>query len=224
MEAIASTPFGAMAKLLASPTRHHRMIGTKKRKQPSETEIRELIRQIERFKDDAPGASARVAAVAGRIADSLKLSDEERKALHLSALLHGLGELVMNRDYAKSEQGLKPIQIADLQRHPVIAEQELHRLGFDKITQLTVRWHRENWDGSGYPDALRQEEIPLVCRILRVAEAFVSGAGANLESASDIIGQLERSAGIDFDPEVIRQLMEIDFSAAVDRQMRSVGE
>lgn len=183
------------------------MIRAKKSKDKIEAEMRRISTEIDRYMNREPGHGERVATIADRLARRFALSDLERNALRVASCLHGIGEFVMHRDYAKSAQPLKAIEIADFQRHPVFAEQELGKLRFDKIAQLTVRWSRENWDGSGYPDALREEEIPLVCRIHRVSEAFVSliEKGGNTEEKA--LEELRRSAGIDFDPSVVAELV-----------------
>ena len=189
------------------------MIRAKKSKEKIEAEIRRISAEIDRYMNRESGHGERVATIADRLARRFALSDAERKALHIASHLHGIGELVMSRDYAKSEHALKAIEIADFQRHPVIAEQEIGRLRLDKVTQLTVRWSRENWDGSGYPDALREEEIPLVCRILRVAEAFVSSIERSGYTEEKSLEELRRSAGIDFDPSVLAEFADLEMFA-----------
>ena len=59
-----------------------------------------------------------------------------------------------------------------MQRHPVIGEQEAAKRGLNRSVQLFIRWHHEWWNGSGYPDALEYEQIPLAARILRVADTY----------------------------------------------------
>lgn len=189
------------------------MIRAKKSKDKVEAEIRRISAEIDRYMNRESGHGEHVASIADRLARRFTLSDLERNALRVASCLNGIGEFVMDRDYAKSAHPLKSIEIADFQRHPVFAEQELGRLRFDKIAQLTVRWSRENWDGSGYPDALREEEIPLVCRILRVAEAFVSliERGGNTEEKA--LEELRRSAGIDLDPSVVAEFADLEMFA-----------
>src|SRR5204862_3063470 len=73
----------------------------------------------------------------------------------------------------------------DLQRHPVIGEQEAARAGAERAVQLLVRWHHEWFSGAGYPDALRGEQIPLGARILRSEEHT-----SELQSRRDLVCRL----------------------------------
>ena len=77
----------------------------------------------------------------------------------------------MERDYIQATGPLSNDERMDLTRHPVIGEREASRVGADRAAQLLVRWHHEWWNGAGYPDALRREEIPLAARILRAADS-----------------------------------------------------
>jgi HD-GYP domain-containing protein (c-di-GMP phosphodiesterase class II) len=95
----------------------------------------------------------------------------------------------------------------------VIGEREASRVGADRAAQLLVRWHHEWWNGAGYPDALRREEIPLGARILRVADSFASlteerpyRPAMSIEAAKR---ELIARAGIEFDPAVVSTFLSI---------------
>jgi HD-GYP domain-containing protein (c-di-GMP phosphodiesterase class II) len=79
--------------------------------------------------------------------------------------------------------------------------------------QLLVRWHHEWWNGSGYPDALRQSEIPLLARILRVADSYAALTDARpfrpAISEGDARKELIERAGIEFDPVVVTMLLSL---------------
>ena len=76
----------------------------------------------------------------------------------------------MRRDYLCAARDLSPYERLDLERHPVIGEQEIARLGLPKSTQLIVRWHHEWWNGEGYPFGLAGNAIPRCARIVAVAD------------------------------------------------------
>jgi HD-GYP domain-containing protein (c-di-GMP phosphodiesterase class II) len=121
--------------------------------------------------------------------------------------LHDLGEVAMERDYIQAARALTAEEKSDLTRHPVIGEREASRAGADRAAQLLVRWHHEWWNGAGYPDALRREEIPLAARILRVADSYAALTDVRpfraklTEEAA--IRELKDRAGIEFDPGVV---------------------
>src|SRR5687767_640200 len=166
---------------------------------------------VDEFEGYAHPHASRVARLADALAASFRLSRADRSTLVFAALLHDLGEMAMRRDYIKSEGPLTQAERLDLQRHPIIGEQEAARSGADRGAQLLVRWHHEWWNGTGYPDALRGEQIPLEARILRVADAYASltdarpfrPAGTEAEARK----HLTLWAGLEFDPQVVRAFL-----------------
>jgi HD-GYP domain-containing protein (c-di-GMP phosphodiesterase class II) len=155
--------------------------------------------------------AVRIAELADEIAQHFLLASRDRRSLRAAALLHDLGEAAMERDYIQRAGALSDEERIDLQRHPVIGEQESARAGADRATNLLVRWHHEWWNGGGYPDALRGEQIPLEARILRVADAYASltdarpfrPAGTEAEARK----HLTLWAGLEFDPQVVRAFL-----------------
>src|SRR5436309_3502917 len=166
------------------------------------------------FESYAHPHAARVAALADALAARFLLSRADRSAIVFAALLHDLGEAAMKRDYIRRAGPLNEAERLDLQRHPVIGEQEAARVGGDRAVQLLVRWHQEWWSGAGYPDALRGEQIPLGARILRVADAYAAltdtrpfrPAGTEAEARK----HLTLWAGLEFDPQIVRVFLSLD--------------
>lgn len=149
----------------------------------------------------------RIVRIADEIARSFQMAAQDRKSLRVAALMHDLGEAAMERDYIQRAGILSEDERLDLARHPVIGEQESARAGADRAASLLVRWHHEWWNGSGYPDALRGEEVPLAARILRVADSYAALTDARpfrpalteVEARRELIGR----TGIEFDPRVV---------------------
>ena len=163
----------------------------------------------------------RVAAVADEIAAAFNLAVHDRLFLGQAALVHDIGELMMNRGYLKENRILTEEEHLDMQRHPVIGEQEAAKQGLPRGVQLLVRWHHEWWNGGGYPDGLEGEQIPLAARILRAADTFAAITGERpfrkAISADDAKRYLTEWAGIEFDPRVIRALISIDKLFEIER-------
>jgi HD-GYP domain-containing protein (c-di-GMP phosphodiesterase class II) len=174
----------------------------------------ELARTADRFERyDHPHAQ-RVAAIADGIAMMFHLARHDRGSLHAAALLHDLGEVAMERDYIQASRSLTLEERIDLSRHPVIGEREASRVGADRAAQLLVRWHHEWWNGAGYPDALRREEIPLAARILRVADTYAALTDARpfraAWSEAQARREIEDRAGIEFDPAVVKLFLSME--------------
>jgi len=173
----------------------------------------QLAKTVDRFERYENPHAQRVAVIADEIALAFHLARHDRGSLHAAALLHDLGEAAMERDYIQARNGLSAEERVDLARHPVIGEREASRAGADRAAQLLVRWHHEWWNGAGYPDALRREEIPLAARILRVADSFASltderpyRPAMSIEAAKR---ELIARAGIEFDPAVVSTFLSI---------------
>ncbi|HEX8843792.1 MAG TPA: HD domain-containing phosphohydrolase [Pyrinomonadaceae bacterium] len=157
--------------------------------------------------------AARIAKLADALAKSFRLAQQDRSALRLAALAHDLGEVAMERDYIKHAGALTAEERIDLARHPVIGEQEVARAGAGRGVQLLVRWHQEWWNGAGYPDALRREQIPLPARILRVADAYASLTDARpyrpAHTEEEARKHLTEWAGLEFDPNVVGAFLQL---------------
>ena len=175
------------------------------------TQLARTVDKFERY--DNPHAQ-RIAAIADEIAREFHLARHDRGSLYAAALLHDLGEVAMERDYIQASNALSADERLDLTRHPVIGEREASRVGADRAAQLLVRWHHEWWNGAGYPDALRREEIPLAARILRVVDSYVSLTDARPFRAALTVEAARREimnrAGIEFDPNVVKVLLSFD--------------
>ena len=174
----------------------------------------ELARTVDRFERyDNPHAQ-RIAGIADELAMAFHLARHDRGSLQAASLLHDIGEVAMERDYIQGSHPLSIDERMDLWRHPVIGEREASRVGADRAAQLLVRWHHEWWNGAGYPDALRREEIPLAARILRVADSYAALTETRpfraALSEEEARRELADRAGIEFDPAVVRMLLSLE--------------
>jgi HD-GYP domain-containing protein (c-di-GMP phosphodiesterase class II) len=167
----------------------------------------QLAAAADRFEQYANPHAVRIAAIADRIADAFHIAAQDRKSLRTAALMHDLGEVAMEREYIQRAGSLTEEERVDLARHPVIGEQESARASADRAVQLLVRWHHEWWNGSGYPDALRQNEIPLAARILRIADSYAALTDARpfrpAMSEAEAREQIIERAAIEFDPALV---------------------
>src|SRR5258706_9728940 len=100
------------------------------------------------------------------------LDPDELEALRAAALLHDIGKLAVP-EYIISKPGkLTPEEFEKMKIHPVVGAEILERVSFPYPVVPVVRAHHEKWDGSGYPDGLKGEDIPMGARILGVVDCL----------------------------------------------------
>jgi diguanylate cyclase (GGDEF)-like protein/putative nucleotidyltransferase with HDIG domain len=135
------------------------------------------------------------------------LSDDEIKALKAGALLHDIGKLAVPDHILNKPGKLTAVEFEKMKAHSVVGAQILERVNFPYPVVPIVRHHHEHWDGSGYPDGLKNEEIPLTARIITVVDCFDSTRedrpfrrGLSREEAKAL---LKRNSGKLFDPKVV---------------------
>ena len=174
----------------------------------------QLAAAADEFEQYANPHAVRIATIADKLAEAFHLAPQDRKSLRTAARMHDLGEVAMERDYIQRAGSLTDEERIDLQRHPVIGEQEAARASADRDVQLLVRWHHEWWNGSGYPDALRQHEIPLAARILRIADSYAALTDARpyrpALTEEDARARIVELAAIEFDPAVVSALLALE--------------
>ena len=105
------------------------------------------------------------------IGEVLGLGESEINALRTGALLHDIGKLAVPDHILNKPGALTQPEIEKTKIHSSVGASILEKVGFSAPVVPTVKYHHENWDGSGYPEALRGENIPLTARILAVADA-----------------------------------------------------
>jgi len=155
--------------------------------------------------------SQRVAELAARTARRLGLPGEEVELTRLAASLHDLGKLAIPEEILRKPGPLTEPERIVLERHPQIGFRMLESLGVDPVADWVLH-HHERWDGSGYPDGVSGERIPLGARIIFVADAYDAMISERVYrrrvSPEEAIAELDRCAGTQFDPRVVAALAE----------------
>lgn len=141
------------------------------------------------------------------IGKTLNLPLDEIQALSTGALLHDIGKLAVPDHILNKPGRLTPAEMEKMKIHPSVGAAILERVDFSYPVISTVRYHHESWDGSGYPEGLKKEEIPLTARILAVSDAYDTLRGARpyrpSVSKEEARRYLLNSAGTQFDPAVV---------------------
>ncbi len=169
-----------------------------------------LALAIEAKDESTHGHSVRVARFAKMIAEHLGLPEAEVEAIHHGGLLHDIGKIGMNDDILERLGILSRREMDIVRQHPVIGARIVSPLRFlDDVVPL-IRHHHERYDGSGYPDGLQGEAIPLGARILTVCDAFETMLAGRTHFArmklADAVVNLQQGAGHQFDPVVVAAL------------------
>ncbi|MGQ9896210.1 MAG: HD-GYP domain-containing protein [Acidobacteriota bacterium] len=148
----------------------------------------------------------RLAAVADKLAVAFGFSERGRRDLRIAALLHDIGESRLDLPFLAASHRLTLGEWQALWRHPVVGERAIYERHLPEAIGLLIRWHHENWDGSGYPDGLRGEQIPLAARLLRLADVWCAlTQDRPFRSAyqeTEAIAHLRTLAGTALDPTV----------------------
>jgi diguanylate cyclase (GGDEF)-like protein/putative nucleotidyltransferase with HDIG domain len=154
----------------------------------------------------------RVQVYACGLARHFGLGEAEIEALKAGALLHDVGKIAVP-DYILNKPGkLTAAEFEKMKIHTIVGAQILERVGFPYPVVPIVRHHHERWDGRGYPDGLKGEQIPMTARILTVVDCFDAvredrqyRRGLSREDASQL---LRDGGGKQFDPDVVEAFLE----------------
>jgi len=152
--------------------------------------------------------SQRVSYYALGIAEYMNLNKEEKDVLKIASLLHDIGKLVIPDRILLKPDKLTPEEFEIIKYHPVVGDEILAPLRFFQKERQIIRYHHERWDGSGYPEGLFGETIPLLARILAVADSFDAMTSERLyrraKSFEEAFKEIKSLANIKYDPSVVK--------------------
>jgi putative nucleotidyltransferase with HDIG domain len=172
------------------------------------TAVRALTAVIETKEPFTAQHSRRVAMLADGLGEAMGLSCSDRRALELAAQLHDIGKIKTPESILCKEGSLTPDEWEVMKLHPIAGAEILSRLDELAYVADAVRHHHEWQDGSGYPDNLHGDAIPLLSRIISVADAFeVMTARRPYRkvpfSREEAMARLQERAGVQFDAAIV---------------------
>jgi putative nucleotidyltransferase with HDIG domain len=134
--------------------------------------VRALVQAIEEKDTYTRGHSERVAGIVEQVARELHISEREVEYLRFGSILHDVGKIGIPESIVRSPKLLTEAEFKIIQKHPLKGLEILQHIPFIRDHMYLIRNHHERWDGKGYPDGMRGDEIPLGAQIVSVADAF----------------------------------------------------
>jgi len=131
-----------------------------------------LAKALEARDDDTASHSLNVTKYSMLLGRQLGLNEEEMRALGQGAMLHDLGKIGIPDEILKKPGDLDEIEFERIKEHPRLTSEILAPLETSNYYSAIARSHHERWDGNGYPDGLYGEDIPLLARIVAIADAW----------------------------------------------------
>jgi HD-GYP domain-containing protein (c-di-GMP phosphodiesterase class II) len=160
----------------------------------------------------AVGHSVRVCTLAGALAREAGMKAASVDLVEDAALAHDLGELGIDPPVGQLRRRLTPREVAVMRRHAEASQRIAHRGGLALPALQGVRHHHERWDGQGYPDKLRGGSIPLIARLIAVADTWDAlASGRPYRPASSLRGcimDLAQLSGAQLDPALVRLFLD----------------
>ena len=152
----------------------------------------------------------RVRVFAVEVAKQMGLADGDLEAVRAASLLHDIGKLAVPEHIINKPGKLTPEEFDKMKIHPIVGGEILERVNFPYPVVPIVRSHHERWDGKGYPDGLRGEEIPIGARILAAVDCLDALASDRQYRRAlplqEAMAEVARGAGTQFDARVIEVL------------------
>ncbi|HET7481571.1 MAG TPA: HD domain-containing phosphohydrolase [Actinomycetota bacterium] len=170
--------------------------------------------------------TSRIQDSAIAVASLARLSQSQVIAVKFGAILHDIGKIGVPDAILLKPGPLTPEERLEMQRHPEIGVKMVEGIPFARPALAAIRHHHERWDGTGYPDGLREDEIPIEARIVSVCDAFDAMISnrpyRDAMSVVEAAEQLRANAGTQFDPLCVRLFLEILEAGGPDHMQERV--
>lgn len=172
------------------------------------------------------GHSQRVTQIAIAIAQELGMSPDSITKIQLAGLVHDIGKIGVRESVLDKPGKLTAAEFQDVKRHCEIGERILTPIADDEDINQMVRHHHELYDGTGYPDGLKGERIPLGARVLAVADTFdamtSSRSYRSAVSVDEALSEISKCAGTQFDPAVVAAFLKIPAAEIVKAEVTAL--
>jgi len=177
------------------------------------TEVYDIASAVEAKDPYTYGHSKKVNVYAAALAERIGLSRDEISALSAAALLHDIGKVGISDKVLNKKGKLTKEDWEAIRAHPRLGANIISNIPKLAPSMNSILYHHERWDGTGYPEGLKGEEIPLEARILAIADSFEAMTSARpyrpALSIQEVITELRQGAGLQFDPKLVEVFIEI---------------
>lgn len=176
--------------------------------------IKALFSFLERKNRWIGNHSKMVAALSYELASELNLPSTIKQTIETAALLHDIGKIgIPDKIVSKSKHLLTKLQLQEIAQHPLVGQEIISPIISLSEVGLIIRHHHENYEGSGFPDGLKGEQIPLGARIIAVTDTFTNLIQKDFQRASNPTEKAKRTmtskSGILFDEELTGLFLDI---------------
>jgi len=159
------------------------------------------------------GHSATVTEIAIKIAQEMGLRAGQLDTLRIAGPLHDVGKVGIPSSVLNKPTGLTQAEWVMIQAHPQVSANVAQQVTAFEAAVPVIRHHHERWDGTGYPDGLKGDDIPLLARILAVADGFQAMASERpyrrARTEEEALAELQKGAGTQWDPEVVKVFLKL---------------
>ena len=166
-----------------------------------------MVSILEIYDNYTKGHSDSVANCSLKIGARLGLTQKQMKDLYWSGLLHDIGKILVSPDIVNKPGRLTIQEYEAIKKHPVYGYEVLNKSDQLKDVAVYIKHHHERWDGNGYPDGLKEEGIPLISRIIAIADSWdamrTDRSYRKGLSTSQAIKEMGENSGKQFDPEIL---------------------
>ncbi|WP_328300725.1 HD-GYP domain-containing protein [Streptomyces sp. NBC_00435] len=174
--------------------------------------IRALVQAVDIKDRYTRGHSERVGQASAMIARELGMGEDRLEVVRIAGILHDVGKLGVPTRLLRKDGPLTPEERRIIELHPEYGHEMVRGIGFLGEARAAILHHHERVDGSGYPYGLTGEQIPVLARVVAVADAFDAMTSTRSYSRARpvpvALAELERCAGAQFDPEMVRALVD----------------
>jgi HD-GYP domain-containing protein (c-di-GMP phosphodiesterase class II)/HAMP domain-containing protein len=175
--------------------------------------VRALANSIDAKDPYTRGHSERVARYSVEIGRTLNLNSDEIKNLHVGALLHDIGKISISESIINKNSKLSDSEYETMKTHPARGAEIIEPARFLREKVPLIRYHHERYDGKGYPEGLKGNEIPLMARIVCVADSYDAmtskRAYRDTMPRQEARNELIRCSGTQFDPRIVNAFLEV---------------